>query len=249
MPPLPGPRYPYVLFDLGSTLIYFNGDWPQVMAESLRACTRALRQYGYQLDEQAFPLAYYALIQEYTRRRNEKFIEFTAGSVLVEALATHRVPDPAPAHVLEALKAFYTVSQRYWQVEEDAHPTLSGLRAAGCRLGIVSNASDDADVQELVDQAAIRPYFDFVLTSALAGVRKPHPLIFQQALANWPGVQPGQVLMVGDLRSADIAGANNLGLASAWITRRALVENLPPDDPRFRPTFTISSLSDLLNLI
>ena len=34
----------------------------------------------------------------------------------------------------------------------------------------------------------------------MAGVRKPNPRIFQQALENWPEAQPDQVLMVGDNR-------------------------------------------------
>jgi len=249
MPTSAPARFPYLLFDLGSTLIYFSGDWPQVMADSLRACTHTLRELGYALDEQAFPLAYYALIQEYQRRRGEPFIEFTAGHVLREALAAHSQPEPAEEHITAALKAFYAVSQHHWLVEEDAHPTLQSLRAAGCRLGIVSNASDDADVQTLVDNAAIRPYFDFVLTSALAGVRKPHPEIFRQALAHWPDVRPEQVLMVGDLRSADVAGANGLGFSSAWITRRATPEDLPTADPRYQPTFTIATLSELLSIV
>ena len=245
----PALRFPYVIFDLGSTLIYFEGDWPSVMSDSLRACTRTLRELGYRLDDQAFPQAYYALNQEYYLQRNGTFVEFTAEHVLRAALSAHSVPDPAPEHLLSALKSMYAVSQRYWHVEPDAHTSLQALRNAGCRLGIVSNASDDADVQTLVDQADIRPYFDFILTSAVAGVRKPNPLIFQQALSNWPEAEPHQVLMVGDMRSADMAGANLLGLSSAWITRRAADEGLPTGDPRYQPTFTITALSELPALV
>ena len=55
--------------------------------------------------------------------------------------------------------------------------------------------------------------------------------------------------MVGDLRSADVAGANQQGFASAWITRRAANELLPHDDARYQSTFTIAALSDLLALV
>jgi HAD superfamily hydrolase (TIGR01662 family) len=246
---MPALRFPYVLFDLGSTLIYFNGDWPQLMAGALRACTRALLDLGYALDEEAFPLAYYAVMQEYQRRRSVDAGEYTAAQVLREALLAQGQPEPAPAHLTEVLRVFYAFPQQYWLPEADAAPTLQGLRTAGCRLGIVSNASDDADVQVLVDQAALRPYFDFIVTSAQAGVRKPHPRIFQQALAHWPQAAPQQVLMVGDLRSADVAGANQMGFASAWITRRAAPEVLPQDDARFQPTFTIGELEALLKIV
>lgn len=245
----PARHYPYVIFDLGSTLIYFEGDWSQVTADSLRACTQALRRQGYSLDPQAFPQDFYARNQAYYQQRTGALIERTAEQVLRETLAAHGVAEPDRAHLLSALKELYAVSQRYWHVEEDAHPTLAALRAAGCRLGVLSNASDDGDVQTLVDEASIRPYFDFILTSAAAGVRKPHPAIFQQALAHWPQAEPRQVLMVGDMRSADVAGANLLGMASAWITRRAADEGLPPGDPRYQPTYTIATLRELLALV
>lgn len=245
----PALRYPYVLFDLGSTLIYFDGDWPQVTADSLRACTQALRGLGYALDAQAFSQDFYARNRDYYQQRDGSLVECTAGQVLRETLIAHGVSEPDNTHMRSALKELYAVSQRHWHVEDDAHETLAGLRGAGCRLGILSNASDDDDVQTLVDAAAIRPYFDFILTSAAAGARKPHPDIFQQALANWPQVSPAQVLMVGDMRSADVAGANRLGMASAWITRRAADEGLPAGDPRYQPTYTITALTDLIELV
>ncbi len=169
------------------------------MAGALRACTRTLLDLGYALDEETFPQAYYEVMQTYQRRRTGDASEVTAGQVLRQALLAHGQPEPAPAHLTEALRVFYAVPQQYWLAEADTHSTLQGLRAAGCRLGLVSNASDDADVQVLIDQAAIRPYFDVIVTSAQAGVRKPHPRIFQQALAHWPQAALQQVLMVGDL--------------------------------------------------
>lgn len=56
-------RFPYILFDLGSTLIYFDGDWPAAMAAGLKESTRYLRLLGYALDEKNFPAAHHALIE------------------------------------------------------------------------------------------------------------------------------------------------------------------------------------------
>jgi FMN phosphatase YigB (HAD superfamily) len=52
----------------------------------------------------------------------------------------------------------------------------------GYRLGLISNAGDDADVQTLLDQANLRAYFEIILTSAGQGIRKPNPKIFWTAL-------------------------------------------------------------------
>ena len=242
------PRFPFVLFDLGGTLIYFDGEWPVVMAKALQVATRSLRASGYQVDEQAFPQAYQAVIEEFSQKRSDEFVEYTSEHVLRAALSAHAVPEPTPAHLSYALKEMYAVSQGHWQVEADAAAMLETLRAAGCRLGIVSNASDDEDVQTLVDQARIRPYFDFILTSAVAGYRKPSPHIFRQALAFW-GARPEECVMIGDTLTADVEGANGMGIASVWITRRAASDDLEADRVLYKPTYTIVALSDLPTIL
>jgi HAD superfamily hydrolase (TIGR01549 family) len=242
------PRFPYVMFDLGGTLIYFEGSWPDVMAESIHAVTHLMRSWGYNLDARAFPEAYFDLIQQYYQKRSDKFLEYTSEHVLREALLAHNCPVPTDEQLQQALKVMYGVSQQYWRVEPDAIPCLEALRARGCRLGIVSNAADDADVQTLVDNAQLRPYFDFILTSAVAGVRKPNPRIFQDALAQW-GAKPEQAVMVGDTVAADIAGANGVGIASIWIPRR---QDTPDNHSAARqhcPDATVSALSQIPELL
>jgi putative hydrolase of the HAD superfamily len=87
-------------------------------------------------------------------------------------------------------------------------------------MGLISNASDDADVQRLVDNAGIRGYFDFVLSSAACGIRKPNPSIFNIGLEHWR-LAPREAVMVGDTLGADILGARNAGIYGIWVTRRA----------------------------
>jgi HAD superfamily hydrolase (TIGR01549 family) len=241
-------RFPYVLFDLGSTLIYFDGDWPTVMHSSLAEATRYLRSQGYKLDQKAFPEAYYNLIQTYYQKRSDKFVEYTAEHVMRDALRSHSYPEPQAEHLSQALKVMYGVSQTYWHREPDAVATLEKLRGMGCRMAIVSNAADDADVQTLVDNANLRGWFDFILTSAVAGVRKPNPAIFQQALAFW-GAKPEQAVMIGDTVPADIAGANQMGIASVWIPRRNNTPENRAAAKQYPPNAIIDSLSELPELI
>lgn len=246
------PRFPYVLFDLGSTLIYFDGHWLQVMPRAIGAATQRLRDLGYDLDPDIFSEAYYALVLEYSQRRDDTFIEYTSAYILQEALRAHAVAfnggQSSQAHVQDALRALYAVTQSHWHAEPDAAPMLENLRARGCRLGIVSNASDDEDVQTLMSNAGLRGYFDFVLSSAAVGVRKPNPVIFARALSFW-NAKPEQAVMVGDTVSADVAGARRSGIASVWIPRRndtpenrAAAQLDPPDA-------VIAALSELPDLL
>lgn len=240
-------RFPYIMFDLGNTLIYFEGDWPTVMGEAVQASTEYLCSLGYNLDEEVFPRAYFDLIQDFYRRRNDNFIEYTADQVLKEALG-RRYPHPPPEHIRQSLKVMYSVLQKHWFIEQDAIPTLETLRARGHHLGIVSNAADDDDVQTLVDNAHLRPYFDFILTSAVAGVRKPNPKIFEEALARW-NARPDQAMMVGDTLTADIAGANQVGVASVWVMRRADTPENRALSKVYPPDAMVYALSELPGLL
>lgn len=240
-------RYPYVLFDLGSTLIHFEGDWPTVMAQALQDSTEYLRSLGYDLDARVFPKAYFNIIQDYYRKRNDKFIEYTSDQVLREALRSS-YPKIPPEHIRQSLKVMYGVLQAHWFIEEDTIPVLETLRAQGYRLAIVSNAADDDDVQTLVDNVHLRPYFDFILTSAVAGVRKPSPKIFQDALAVW-NARPDQAVMVGDTLTADIAGANQVGIASVWVMRRADTPENRTFARIYPPSASIYALSELPGLL
>ena len=86
----------------------------------------------------------------------------------------------------------------------DTHEALARLRAAGIRLGIVSNS--DGRVEQALEAAGLRDYFDVVVDSALVGVEKPDPAIFRAAL-DALGVAAGEALYVGDLYEVDVLGA------------------------------------------
>jgi putative hydrolase of the HAD superfamily len=113
-------------------------------------------------------------------------------------------------------------------------------------MGLISNAGDDQDVHQLVRRFGIAPYFDFILTSAACSYRKPHPRIFELAIANWYFL-PSETVMVGDNLDADIRGAKNAGLYAVWISRRAGPSG--DDQPRVQPDATVSTLAELPTLL
>ena len=99
-------------------------------------------------------------------------------------------------------------------IAEDAHDALGRLRDAGLRLGVVSNS--DGRVDEALEAAGLRSYFDVVVDSTLAGVEKPDPAIFRPALAAL-GVPAAAALYVGDLYEVDVIGARAAGLAAVLL--------------------------------
>jgi len=240
-------RFTTVLFDLGSTLIYFDGDWMETMEQAVHELYRQLLRMGFALDA-SFPQHYRAVSRENYRWRDEELVETPAQDVFRQVMAVYGYPDVSAAQVREALAALYAVSQAHWQVEEDAAPALNALRQAGLRLGLVSNAGYDEDIQVLIDKAGLRPYLDFIVSSAACGLRKPHPRIFELALEAL-GAKAEESVMVGDFLEADILGANRMGMGSVWITRRIDVAAAQGALSRIQPARTIAALAELPALL
>jgi HAD superfamily hydrolase (TIGR01662 family) len=148
----------------------------------------------------------------------------------------------------KAVKAMYLYTENWWKLESDTHETLSILRNMGYRLGIISNASNTPDLNRLIDNHNLRQYFDVVVISAEEGIRKPDPRIFTKTLKKL-GAKPECAIMVGDTLPADVLGAQNSGIKSVWITRRA---NRPENNDvleSIQPDYAIPDLTSLVSLI
>jgi putative hydrolase of the HAD superfamily len=120
-------------------------------------------------------------------------------------------------------------------VAEHSAVALARLQAAGIRLGVVSNS--DGRVEQALEAAGLRRYFDVVIDSALVGLEKPDPRIFQAALERL-GVEPDEALYVGDLYPIDILGARAAGIDAI------LLGHGHEADPSCR---WVNSIDDLVN--
>jgi 2-haloalkanoic acid dehalogenase type II len=233
-----------VLFDLGGTLIYFDGAWHDVMQLATQELLNHLHAQGFELDAPTFLDEFRRRLEEYYIQREAEFIEYTTARILRDMLTGLGHKAVTTEMLAPALEKLYAVSQSHWKPEQDAEPTLKELQSAGFRMAVVSNAGDDADVQRLVNNSGLRPYVDFALSSAACGIRKPNPRIFKIALEKW-GLHPEEAVMVGDTLGADILGARNAGIASVWLTRRA---NTPANRDHLdtiKPDTTIATLAEL----
>jgi HAD superfamily hydrolase (TIGR01662 family) len=232
----------FLLFDLGGTLMHARGDWNLVHRHADDALVRRLAEHGIALESRIFR----ERLHDYYARRDKDHQETTYHFVLRELLGVLGYREIPEAVLRSALDALYAVTQRNWELEEDALPVLASLRARGHRLGILSNAGDDQDVQQIVAGFGIRDFFDFVLTSAKCFYRKPHPRAFELALAHW-NANPREAAMVGDSLEADIQGAHQLRMHTIWITRRA--EFTEGQLRSVRPEFSIRALGELLPML
>jgi putative hydrolase of the HAD superfamily len=107
---------------------------------------------------------------------------------------------------------------------EDTIPALERLRAAGLRIGLVSNWS--WFLQEILDANALSPLLDCTIVSARAGYRKPHPAIYQLAIEALD-LPAAAVVFVGDHPHADVHGPQAAGMTPVHIDRYGYYEPMP----------------------
>ena len=237
-----------VIFDLGSTLIEFQGEWNDVMWRGASDLAEFFIARQVPLDREAFLQRHRELIMQFIERGAQDWIEYSAEKVLRMALAEFGHTEAPQSLIDEALKTLYAYGETLWRPFPDTYATLDALRERGYRLGIVSNARDAGNVHRLIDNNRLRPWFDPILISAEVGVRKPHPRIFQAVLDQWR-LPASEVIMVGDMLGADVLGAKNAGIRSVWATMQAERGANSAHLDTIVPDATIASLSELLPVL
>lgn len=125
-----------------------------------------------------------------------------------------------------------------WKPFPDTNPALQRLRAAGIRLGILSNVDDDL-------LAATRRHlsvdFDLIITAEQVCSYKPAPAHF---IAARKRIGSARWLHAAQSNFHDIVPANRLGIDSAWINRR---REAPL--PRGVPKYEFANLTGLADAI
>jgi putative hydrolase of the HAD superfamily len=146
------------------------------------------------------------------------------------------VPDTRMSEVRDCLRRMHGERHLWCSVQQHTHDALGRLRAAGLRLGIVSNS--DGRVDQALSAAGLREYFDVVIDSSVFGAEKPDPAIFLAALAALD-VAPEEALYVGDLYDVDVIGARAAGMDAVLLTPGGAEEN--------RPCRTATSIDELVD--
>ena len=124
----------------------------------------------------------------------------------------------APPGDTEALTAALHAATRDFRMAayDEVPAVLAELQDRGLVVAVCSNWTWDLD--DALEQAGLGSAADVVVTSAQAGVRKPHPAIFALTLQRC-GVGPGEAVFVGDTWYPDVEGARAAGLLPVHVWR------------------------------
>ncbi len=129
----------------------------------------------------------------------------------------------------------YQRTHNLWEsVPAEVPGVLAALGALGLRLVVVSNANGTLDAH--FARLGLTPLVDLVLDSAVEGVEKPDPRLFQVALDR-SGASPESTIHVGDFYHVDVVGARAAGLRAVLVDVAGLYDDA--DCPR------VASLAEL----
>jgi len=241
-------KYKVIFWDLDGTLWDLHGN-----------TQKALGQLFEKYKSDHFQHTSWSEFTRYYEIFNERvWALYREGKIIKEDLRTKRFRD-----LFETVKANYT-EDFVEQFAEDflfICPRLSGmlpgaievLQKAQERYFNVMLTNGFIEVQGIkMESAQIRNYFQEVVYSEEAGVRKPHRAIFELALKK-ANAQPEDVIMIGDDWEADILGARNAGIDQVFFeaTEKRLDQLSGRKEVRhnYTPTFTIEKLMDLNEIL
>lgn len=215
-----------VFFDVDFTLIYPG---PTFQGEGYR---RFCARHGLAIDasrfDEAVAAASYILDEvEEPLYDDGLFVHYTA--TIIERMGGQG------AAVMHAAREIYAewATNHHFEMYDDVGPVLRELAGRALTLGVISNSHRSLDAFK--DHFALNGLIHAAVSSAVHGYMKPHPSIFERALAD-AGVRASEALMVGDSLKADVEGALGAGMRAVLLRRsgEAPAAGLPDGVPVIR---------------
>jgi putative hydrolase of the HAD superfamily len=148
----------------------------------------------------------------------------------------------------------------------DARNVLKKLKKRHMAIGLICNTglTPGVGLRRFLAEEGVARFFDLMLFSEEIGIRKPDPKIFHLATQKL-GVQPFEMVHVGDNLRADVWGARNAGVRAIHFSSQEGRDRVAESDPgslvslsrrlgnltaeRIVPDLEISSLSILVEAI
>lgn len=201
-----------VIFDVGGTLIWGNGHHFE-RANAWRTAL-LLREQGFIQDAPGFADRLVSI----RRHSSKEGVEFSQTGTTREHLEDvldeyHVAHDPK---FIQWLEREFTRSEAEGAIAIPGMPQLVRSLAGKVKLGVASNTRSHVMTEQIIGKLGLASLIDPLVTSVSAGYRKPAPQIFRAVLDQWD-VDPAEVVMIGDSRRKDVAGAQAMGMKGVWL--------------------------------
>jgi len=208
-------RYSFLLATSAVTFDDFNTLRHGVNEEDIiYPIFRAFRKHGIKVKEKDFLRKYIRSDRAYRKCLRETFRESLLDNIIVDVLMSFGYESTRIQHtVTHVVDEVLATQKAAWY--PDALSVLNTLRKKGYKLGLITNTH-----WRILDETRkeFEKYFDVITLSYEHGYVKPHPSVFLVTLRKLR-VNASSCLHVGDDPIADIKGAKEVGMRTAFVKR------------------------------
>lgn len=228
-----------IIFDYGGTLDSGGDHWSEVI-------WAAWQKAGIAVKKEEFREAYVYAERELARTRHilpeHDFHDLLDIKMQLELqyLSEQGLFPPA----LVADKAKETAQYCYDAAKASVNAAKPVLDELSKKYPLVLVSNFYGNVGSVLKDFGLDGYFRKIIESAVVGVRKPDPKIFQLGV-DALGLKPEEVLVVGDSYKKDIVPAESLGCKVLWLKGKGWTAE---EDAQLHPAI-ITSLLDILPLL
>lgn len=227
-----------IIFDYGGTLDTDGIHWANVLFENYK-------RHGISIDKELFGKAYVygekALAIHPLVKPKHNFLDVLTLKITQQFLFLKENGTALDEELIGKI----AVSCNDF-AKEKVHATIPILDRLAEKFPIVMVSNFYGNLPTVLENFGIRHYFKSIVESALVGVRKPDPAIYQLGV-DAIGLQPKNCVVVGDSYSKDIVPANEIGCQTVWINGTDW--NDTPANTESVAGYEIKSIQELENII
>lgn len=234
-----------ILFDLGSTLLeYENSSWQILSQKCLEESYLFLKEQNYLLPEfENYIQLFETEFQKSQTLSDGDLRELNFSDWCRSFIEKLNLKTPQGTFQEFVWHYYRPIAFQVTEVR-GAGAVLEFFKKQNLKIGLISNTIFPGEFHHLeLSKFGLDKYFDLTLYSCEVGYKKPHPYIFQKALAQLELEATGTVY-IGDRLYEDVGGAQRVGI-------KAILKNHPGRDYNYPyiPDVRINSLEELPQII
>ncbi len=223
-----------IIFDFGFTLFYFDNPSVERYYECFKKgllksidILKEKRVWSEELSNESFVKKFAKSRQHFFRKSIKTKTEFPTSLIFQNVLESLREEhiinniDNIDLNTYDKLADIYhSCEEDEWEPFENTRETLEILTKKNVKVALISNHPNHQTIENMLKKHDLAKFFEFILTSAKYGKRKPDPNIFLYTLEQM-GLKDhaNSVIMCGD-EYADIIGAKRANIQSILLERK-----------------------------
>lgn len=235
--------YQNYIFDLYGTLVDIRTD--ERSRNFFKKYAKWLRRQGFHFEWKLF-YTLYTMTEREHREKAAQSGRYTKPEIQIEEVFQEVFAVNgyvlSSEQMADICAGFRRISLIYMRLFSDTLACLDGLKKAGKKIYLLSNAQRSFTWQEL-ELTGLIPYFDGILISSDERCMKPDPEFYNICCERYQ-LDKAQSVMIGNELGSDMAGAKAAGIDGFYINRCAVFHR--EEEPAYRYVSTEGSLLEVL---